>query len=111
MSRHCPNHPLCKFTVRIDEHHPATVDDVLQCKRLEKCRLTRPRLPDDVHMRKPVGLLDANRKSPIRKFVRAKKDGESSESSVMSAVLPVRHALPRAAQCRIRHVSAPQHLL
>jgi hypothetical protein len=72
MSRNCLHYALCQVAVRIDEHHSAAVQNVLHCERLDKRRFTGSRLPDDLHMRMPVGLLDADRHSFISK-VRARE--------------------------------------
>jgi hypothetical protein len=63
-----PHYSLGEVAVWVDEHHPAAVRDILQRKRLEECGLARPGLPDDVHVGKPVGLLDADRDSLISKI-------------------------------------------
>ena len=67
MRRHSSRDPLSHIAMRINEHHSAAVRDILHGERLEKCGLARPGFADDGHMRKPVGLLDAERKSFISK--------------------------------------------
>jgi hypothetical protein len=63
-----PRDALSQVAVRVDQHHAAAMGDILQCKCLEQRRLARPGLPDDVHMKKPVGLFDAERRSLISKI-------------------------------------------
>ena len=50
---------------------PCTMSCNAEC--LEECGLTRPCLPDDVHVRKPIGLLDADRNSFISKVCTREK--------------------------------------
>ena len=48
-----------QVAVRIDEHEPLAGFDIGENEPLEQGRLTRAGLADDVHVREPIRLLDA----------------------------------------------------
>lgn len=51
--------PFDEVAMRIDERTTSPERDVLRNQRLEKRSLTRTGLADDVHVRQPICLLDA----------------------------------------------------
>ena len=59
MLRYTRHDPLDQVAVWIDEHQPFAGFDIGEDEPLEQRRFSGARLPDDVHVRKPIGLLDA----------------------------------------------------
>lgn len=57
--RHGSFNPLSQVAVRVDEADAMTGGNVLPHHRLDERRLACPGLADDVHVREPVGMLDA----------------------------------------------------
>ena len=64
MLRNARHDALDQVAVRIDEHEPLASFDIGEDEPLEQGRFARPGFPDDVHVRQPIGLLDA-KNSPV----------------------------------------------
>jgi len=45
--------------VRIEQRQPLAIQEILTDQRFDQCRFARSGFPDNVHMRPPVGALDA----------------------------------------------------
>jgi hypothetical protein len=108
VSRDRMRDPLSQVAVRIDEHHTAALRDVLHDERLKKRRLARPSFPDHVHMRKPIGLLHADRNSFIPKVCTSEKRGRLVGMRCHAGQSnPFDMRDQDAALCPIRHVYDP----